>query len=221
MTATENVAVILREGRIITVIGGSVSLYGIIMHANNNYLSFMQGFMPLIRIICGRRSDNLAKTSESTCDKVSIALEKYSAKVYRICFMYLKNKAEAEDAFQDVFLRFMQSKTEFESDEHEKAWICRVAINRCKDIVKSFHYKVVSLDNVAELKFESEQDNTVIDAILNLPQKYKDVVYLFYCEGYKASQIADILRSNENTIYSQLSRARSLLKERLGEDYEC
>lgn len=115
----------------------------------------------------------------------------------------------------------MQSKAEFESDEHEKAWICRVAINRCKDIVKSFRYKVISLESVAELKCESEQDNTVLDAILNLPPKYKDVVYLFYCEGYKASQIADILRLNENTIYSQLSRARSLLKERLGEDYEC
>lgn len=88
--------------RIIIVGGGSVSLYGTIRDINNNYLC-MQGFMPLIRIICGRRSDNLAKTSESTCDKVSIALEKYSAKVYRICFMYLRNKAEAEDAFQDVF----------------------------------------------------------------------------------------------------------------------
>ncbi len=163
----------------------------------------------------------MAKISESTCDKVSIALEKYSAKVYRICFMYLRNKAEAEDAFQDVFLRFMQTEKEFESEEHEKAWICRVAINRCKDIVKSIRYKFISLDNLPELKFENEQDSTVLDAILNLPPKYKDVVYLFYCEGYKASQVADILGSNENTIYSQLSRARSILKERLGEDYEC
>ncbi|HEX2945652.1 MAG TPA: sigma-70 family RNA polymerase sigma factor [Clostridia bacterium] len=161
------------------------------------------------------------KLSVNACDKISNAIEKYSDRVYRICFMYLRNKAEAEDAFQDVFLRFMQTTKEFESDDHEKAWICRVAINRCKDIVKSLRYKFVSLDNIPELHFENEQDSTVLDAILELPPKYKDVVYLHYCEGYKASQIADILRSTENTIYSQLSRARALLKERLGEDYEC
>jgi RNA polymerase sigma-70 factor (ECF subfamily) len=135
--------------------------------------------------------------------------------------MYLRNKVEAEDAFQDVFLRFMQANKEFESDEHEKAWICRVAINRCKDIIKSFRYRFVSLDSIPEPKFENEEDNTVLDTILALPSKYKAVLYLHYYEGYKASQIANILGSSENTVYSQLSRARALLKERLGEDYEC
>lgn len=163
----------------------------------------------------------MTKLSANACDKVSIALEKYSSRVYRICYLFLRNKAEAEDAFQDVFLRFMQAGKEFECDEHEKAWICRVAINRCKDIVKSLRYKFVSLDEIPELKFENEQDSTVLDTVLSLPSKYKDVVYLHYCEGYTAAQIADILGSNENTVYSQLSRARSLLKERLGEEYEC
>lgn len=163
----------------------------------------------------------MGKISESVIEKTSNVLEKYSAEVYRICYLYLRNKAEAEDAFQDVFLRFMQANREFESDEHEKAWICRVAINRCKDIVKSFRYRFVSLDSIPEIKFENEADNTVLDTILGLPPKYKAVLYLHYYEGYKASQIAKILGSSENTVYSQLSRARSLLKERLGEDYEC
>lgn len=163
----------------------------------------------------------MGKLSIGACDRVSIALENYSDRVYRICYLYLKNKAEAEDAFQDVFLKFMQTDKEFESDEHEKAWICRVAINRCKDILKSFRYKFVSLDKMPELSFVNEEDSVVLEAILNLPSKYKDIVYLHYYEGYKASQIASLLNSNENTVYSQLSRARALLKERLGEDYEC
>jgi RNA polymerase sigma-70 factor (ECF subfamily) len=167
------------------------------------------------------RSGNLEKLSVSASDRVSIALENYSDRVYRICYLYLKNKAEAEDAFQDVFLKFMQMDKEFENDEHEKAWICRVAINRCKDIMKSFRYKFVSLDKIPELTFENEENSVVLEAILNLPPKYKDIVYLHYYEGYKASQIASLLNSNENTVYSQLSRARTLLKERLGEDYEC
>ena len=163
----------------------------------------------------------MGKLSASALEKTSKVLEKYSAEIYRICYLYLRNKAEAEDAFQDVFLRFMQANKEFDSDEHEKAWICRVAINRCKDIVKSFRYRFVSLDSIPELKFENETDNTVLDTILGLPPKYKAVLYLHYYEGYKASHIAKILGSSENTVYSQLSRARSLLKERLGEDYEC
>lgn len=163
----------------------------------------------------------MGKLSANACDKVSIALRKYSSEVYRICYLYLRNKAEAEDAYQDVFVRFMQANKEFESDEHEKAWICRVAINRCKDIVKSFRYRFVSLESIPELVFENDTDSTVLETILALPSKYKAVLYLHYYQGYNASQIAKILDSSENTVYSQLSRARALLKERLGEDYEC
>ncbi len=158
--------------------------------------------------------------SSNACDKALIAMKKYSAEVYRICYFYLRNKAEAEDAFQDVFLKFMQVNQEFENDEHEKAWICRVTINRCKDIIKSFRYKFVSLDSIPELTYENEKDSALFSTILELPPKYKAVIYLHYYEGYKASQIANILKSSENTVYSQLSRARILLKERLGEDYE-
>lgn len=163
----------------------------------------------------------MGKLSSNACDKALIALERYKDDVYRICYLYLRNKAEVDDAFQDVFLKYMQTNKEFESDEHEKAWICRVTINKCKDIVKSFRYKFISLDNIPELTYESEKDSTVLDTILSLPHKYKAALYLHYYEGYKASEIAIILGSSENTVYSQLSRARVLLKERLGEDYEC
>jgi RNA polymerase sigma-70 factor (ECF subfamily) len=157
---------------------------------------------------------------QRTGDKVTLALEKYSDMVYRICLMYLKSKAEAEDAFQDVFLRFMQANKQFESEEHEKGWLCTVAFNRCKDILKSAHYRLVGLEDIPEPSYENKYDKTVLEAVLALPAKYKDVIYLHYYEGYTAAQIAKILRCRENTIYSQLSRARGLLKERLGDEYE-
>ena len=155
-------------------------------------------------------------------DKITMALEKYSDMVYRICFMYLKNKAEAEDAFQDVFLRFIQSGKGFESDEHEKAWLCTVSFNRCKDILKSFRYKTSGFAGAPELTYEDADpgDGAVREAVLGLPAKYKDVIYLHYYEGYTAPEISRILKCSENTVYSQMSRARKLLRERLGDDFE-
>lgn len=153
-------------------------------------------------------------------DKITTALEKYSDMVYRICFMYLKNKTEAEDAFQDVFLKYIQVNKQFESDEHEKAWLCRVTFNRCKDVLKSFRFKTASLETVPEPTYENAEEGAVLEAVLTLPAKYKDVIYLHYYEGYTAAQISKMLGCRENTVYSQLSRGRQILKERLGDDFE-
>ena len=156
----------------------------------------------------------------TSCGNVSAALEKYSGMVYRICFMYLRNKDEAEDAFQDIFLRYIQANRHFESDEHEKAWLCKVSFNRCKDILRSFRFKTTSLESIAEPYYENSEEGAVLEAVLKLPTKYKDVIYFHYYEGYTAAQIAKILKCGENAVYSQLSRGRQMLKERLGDDFE-
>lgn len=156
----------------------------------------------------------------TSCDKTTEALEKHSNMVYRICFMYLKNKEEAEDAFQDIFLRYIQADMIFESEEHEKAWLCRISFNRCKDILKSFRFRIASLDSVPEPSYEDTSQSAVLDAVLKLPAKYKAAIYLHYYEGYTAWQIAKLLHCSENTVYSHLSRGRKLLKERLGDDFE-
>ena len=153
-------------------------------------------------------------------DKITSALEKYSDMVYRICFMYLKSKEEAEDAFQDIFLKYIQADVHFVSEEHEKAWLCKVSFNRCKDILRSFRFKIISLDSIPEATYEHTDEGVVLQAVLDLPPKYKDVIYLHYYEGYSAVQIAKILKCRENTVYSQLSRGRQILKERLGDDFE-
>lgn len=155
-----------------------------------------------------------------SCDKITTALEKYSDMVYRICFMYLKNKEEAEDAFQDIFLRYIQADVHFVNEDHEKSWLCKVSFNRCKDILKSFRFRVSSIESIPEPTYEHTDSNTVLDAVLQLPTKYKDAIYLHYYEGYTAAQVARILKCRENTVYSQLSRGRQMLKERLGDDFE-
>lgn len=149
------------------------------------------------------------------------AIALYADTVRRICFMHIKNYADVEDIFQEVFLKYCLYAGEFESDAHEKAWLIRVAINACNDTVKSFFYKKVSsIEDITTEPFYIENyDKEILDVVLGLRPKYRDVIYLFYYEGYKASEIAKILKHSENTIYTWLGRARKELKKQLGGEF--
>lgn len=146
------------------------------------------------------------------------AINLYADTVRRICFMHLKNDSDAEDVFQEVFLKYLLYEKPFESDAHEKAWLIRVTVNNCKDILKSFfRRKVYSIEDVdVEPYCMQEQDKELLDAVLRLTPKYRDVIYLFYYEGYTAVEIARILNKSENTIYTWLGRARKELKVQIG-----
>lgn len=156
--------------------------------------------------------------SNSEADR---AVEKYADTVRRVCFMHLKNYSDVEDVFQEVFLKYLLHEEPFESDAHEKAWLIRVTINSCKDIFKSFfRRKVCSLDDIGTEPFYIQEENQyLLDAVLKLPDNYKNVIYLFYYEGYTAVEIAKILNRRENTIYTWLSRAKAKLKDELGGEY--
>lgn len=147
------------------------------------------------------------------------AIERYADLVYKICIVHLKNRADTEDIFQTVFLKYVLYPREFESEEHEKAWIIRVTINACKDLLKSFfRSRTVSLEELDAPVIQQlpQQESEVLQAVLELDPKYRDVVYLFYYEQYTAPEIAKILGKMENTVYTRLARARGLLKEKLG-----
>lgn len=155
--------------------------------------------------------------------EVNRAIERYSDTVRRICMIHLKNYDDTEDIFQTVFLKYALSSIVFESEEHEKAWFIRVTINAFKDLLKSFfHSRVTSLDVLLEKPAEMQEDyREVLEAVLSLPKKYRDVVYLHYYEGYTAPEISRILGKNVNTIYTILTRSRQMLREKLGgEEYE-
>ena len=134
--------------------------------------------------------------------------------------IHLKNHADTEDIFQTVFLKYALRSAAFESDEHERAWFIRVTINACKDLLKSFfRTRTTSLDEVSELSTDLTTDlREVLDAVLGLPEKYREVVYLHYHEQYTAPEIAHITGKNTNTVYTLLNRARQMLREKLGGD---
>lgn len=152
--------------------------------------------------------------------EVNRAIELYSDTVRRLCVVYLKNHTDTEDVFQTVFFKYYLSSAAFESDEHEKAWFIRVTINACKDILKSFfRSRTIPLDEIVELPADAPKETgEVLKAVLSLPAKYRDVVYLHYYEDYTAPEISAILHKNVNTVYTLLTRSKELLRKIL--DYE-
>ncbi len=144
-------------------------------------------------------------------------IEQYADMVRRICMIHLKNYEDAEDIFQTVFLKYVLRSEPFDSPEHEKAWIIRVTVNACRDLLKSFfRSRTVALDQLIEKPQDMPEDHSdILEAVLELPARFRDVVYLHYYEGYSAPEIGRILKKNTNTVYTLLARARQLLKTRL------
>lgn len=153
-------------------------------------------------------------------EETNLAIERYSDMIYRICLVHLKNRADTEDVFQSVFLKYLLYKGSFENEEHEKAWMIQVTLNTCKDFLKSlFRRKTLPLNElIAESVHGTQEHEEVLMAVLSLPSKYKDVIYLHYYEGYTALEIGRLLNKKENTVYSLLKRGREMLKESLGGD---
>lgn len=152
-------------------------------------------------------------------EEASRAIDLYGDTVKRICMIHLKNYADTEDIFQTVFLKYVLKSPDFDSPEHEKAWIIRVTINACKDLLKSFfHSRTLPLDSLTEKPGERKPDHSdVLEAVLSLPSKYKDAIYLYYYEEYSAEEISRILRKNKNTVYTLLNRGRQMLRSSLEE----
>ena len=145
------------------------------------------------------------------------AIDRYADTVKRICVLHLKNEADTEDIFQTVFLKYALHPGAFSSEEHEKAWLIRVTINACRDLLRSFfRSRTVPLEEWTATAAEPGESGGVLEEVLKLPEQYRNVIYLHYYEGYTAVQIAKILRRNPNTIYTLLTRGRKMLRERLG-----
>ena len=136
--------------------------------------------------------------------------------VYRLCYSYLGAAADAEDATQATFMKLVDKPRTFKDHEHEKAWLLACAANVCKDELKSARRKRAGEmpADVADSQAHTESSN-VLDAVLALPEQYKDCVYLHYYEGYKTDEIASMTNTPPSTIRNRLSEARKLLKASL------
>ena len=147
-------------------------------------------------------------------------VHKYIDMVYRLALSQTKAKEYADEVVQEVFLRYLQSKKVFESEEHRKAWLIRVTINCSKNIFSnSWFKKTVPLSE--EIPFETQEQSDAYFAVAELPKKYRTVIYLYYYEEMTVREIAVSLAVSEGTVKSQLHRGRELLRKKLkgGENF--
>lgn len=145
-----------------------------------------------------------------------VIYNRYVNTVYRVCYMYWKNRNDTEDAVQVTFTKLLEYTKGFDNEEHLKAWLIVTASNICKNSLKHWYRKVINLDSIQDSVESSTPDNELLNLVLALPDKYKIVIYMYYYEGYNSIEIAKRLNKNESTIRTYLKKGRSLLKEHLG-----
>jgi RNA polymerase sigma-70 factor (ECF subfamily) len=149
-----------------------------------------------------------------TGDGIDEVVERYSALVYRLALTHVKSPHDAADVFQEVFLRYIRKERAFESEEHRRAWLIRVTVNRCKSLKSSAWFRRTERLNDS-MVYEDEELSDLMYYLRLLPPKYRSAVYLFYVEDYSVKQIAEALGSKEGTVKSRLSRARAMLRDEL------
>lgn len=159
----------------------------------------------------------------NTYNEIEMAVEQYSDMLIRIGFLYMKNMSDAEDVVQDTFVKLVEHGLDFESKEHQKAWLIKVLINCCRDHLKSKWYKkIVNFEENICSKSEkiNYANNELLQIIMKLPLKYRQVILLYYYENYSVKEISQIINKKATTVNSQLQRARQLLKSELtGDEY--
>ena len=149
-------------------------------------------------------------------------MERYRNNLFVAAFQICKNREDAEDVVQDTFLQYHTSKKEYESEEHIRAWLLRVAINKAKNVNLTFwrRNKQPLEDYIETLPFETKEDSNLFEAVLALPEKYRVVIHLFYYEDYSVKEIAGVLKTSQSNVKVRLSRGRGMLKEALKEEWE-
>jgi len=139
--------------------------------------------------------------------------------VYRVCYSFMRNLHDAQDATQDTFIRLMRAKPRLADEHHEKAWLIRTAGNVCKDMLRRHHRRDTELDDTLPCHLPT-QDNTVLQAVLALPERLKLSVVLHYVEGYTCAEIARMRRLPAATVRGHLHQARNLLKLQLQGEFD-
>lgn len=149
-------------------------------------------------------------------------IERYQNSLYAAAFSICGNAEDAKDVVQDTFIQYYTNRKDFENEQHIRAWLIRVAINKAKNMNRTFwrKNKVPLEDYMESLTFESPESENLLEAVMKLPEKQRIVTHLFYYEDYSIREIANILSLSEGNVKVRLSRARSLLKEALQEEWK-
>ncbi len=148
--------------------------------------------------------------------------EKYQNNLYAAAFNICKNTEDAKDIVQETFIQYYSLRKEFDNEQNIRAWLIRVAINKAKNINRSFWRKNKKPleDYMESLTFETPESEELFETVMALPEKFRIVIHLFYYEDYAIREIADILKISESNVKVRLSRGRSLLKIKLQEEWD-
>ena len=161
-------------------------------------------------------------------------INNYSGLLYRIAFLQLKNNQDAEDVVQETFYQLVKKRKEFETPEHEKAWLIKVTLNGCRKVWRSAWYRHTDIVPAGELPesgseeaggameadiLKKERNREIMEAVLKLPRRYREVIHLYYFQQMSVKEIGAATGRKESTITSQLTRGRELLKKNLREEY--
>ena len=186
-------------------------------------LSVFQWIVNSFRLMLSRADDCYGSETASRAsvnEQAARLLDEYGNHVLRLAYSYLHNMNDAEDILQDTLMQFLKAAPVLDSPEHEKAWLLRVAANLSKNRIDYNRLRTSDELNEELVAEEREDLSFVWEAVKSLPVQYREVVHLFYHEGYRAAQIAKILGRKESTVRSDLRRGREKLKDVLQEAYD-
>lgn len=173
-----------------------------------------------IRIICLQVIEKLGTKVSDQAKESQRIMESYGNQILRLAYSYFGNMSDAEDILQETLIKFLLKAPSFESAEHEKAWLLKVAMNMCRTRKKR-EKKVIAMTINDDLLSSIDEDLSFVwEAVFQLPEKYREVIHLFYQEGYSSKEIGHLLDKSDTTVRSLLHRGRAKLKEILREEYD-
>ena len=161
----------------------------------------------------------MVNTSEWPTDDIEIIIQRYGDMLYRLSLIMLKNESDAEDVVQDTIIKYYQKSPVFMDCEHQKAWLIKVATNKCRDILRFQSRHIHIEENFLEKIAEQTTDYGIIEALTTLPEKYRLVMTLYYIEEYRVEDIAKIIGRTPSAVKMRLQKGRRLLKEIYEKEY--
>ena len=161
----------------------------------------------------------MRNTSEWPADDIEILIANYGDMLYRLCLIMLKNESDTEDAVQETYIKYFQKAPTFESTEHQKAWLIRVATNKCRDTLR-FRIRHPQIDDVDIGRYVSDSsDSGILEALTMVPEKFRLVLTLYYIEEYRIEDIAKIIGRSNSAVKMRLQKGRKLLEEIYRKEY--
>lgn len=151
--------------------------------------------------------------------EIEEVLNKYGDLIFRTCLILLGNTEDAQDAVQDTMIKYIRKAPKFQDENHEKAWLLKVSSNRCKDIIRyRMNHSKFDVEILEQFSDESE-DTGILEALMQIPEKYRLVLTLYYVDEYKIEEIAEIINRTASAVKMRLKKGRELLRKKYGEEY--